>query len=125
MSEVLYKELSYRIVGAAMEVHKILGPGYLEKVYQNALAHELNLREIKFEQFVPLPVKYKGVIIGNYEVDLLVEQKIVLELKAVSAWHSRHKAQVLNYLATTGLKLAILLNFGTKSLQSKRIANSR
>jgi len=121
MAEILYKELSYMIIGAAMAVHTALGPGYLEKVYQNALAHELTLRDIKFEQLVKLPVLYRGVLVGEYEADFLINGLIVLELKAVNAFHPRHEAQALNYLAATGLRLAILLNFGTDELHYKRI----
>lgn len=121
MTEILYRELSYEIVGAAMEVHRILGPGYLEAVYQAALAHELLLRGIPFEQHRKLKVDYKGVVVGNYEADFVVADKIVLELKATSSLVKRDDAQTLNYLATTGLRLAILLNFGTESLQHQRI----
>lgn len=121
MTEILYRELSYEIVGAAMEVHRILGPGYLEAVYQAALAHELLLRGIPFEQHRKLKVDYKGVVVGNYEADFVVADKIVLELKATSSLVKRDDAQALNYLATTGLRLAILLNFGTESLQHQRI----
>jgi len=121
VAELLYKELSYAIVGAAMEVHRILGPGFLEAVYQAALAHELTLRGIRFEQFKKLPVYYKGVLVGDYEADFVVEDKIILELKAVSAFHPKHEAQALNYLAATGFRLAILLNFGADSLQHQRV----
>lgn len=121
MAEIIYKDLSYAIVGAAMEVHRILGPGYLEAVYQAALAHELTLRGIRFEQFKKLPVYYKGVLVGDYEADFVVEDKIILELKAVSAFHPKHEAQALNYLTATGFRLAILLNFGAESLQHQRV----
>ena len=121
MTEVLYKESSYEIIGAAMEVHRTLGPGFLEAVYQAALAHELTLRGIHFEQFKKLPVTYKGVLVGNYEADFVVEDKIILELKAISAFHPQHEAQAINYLTATGLRLARLLNFGSASLQHKRM----
>jgi len=84
MAEILFKELSFAIIGAAMEVHRILGPGYLEAVYQAALAHELTLRGIQFEQLKRLPVTYKGVLVGDYEADCVVAGKIILELKAIS-----------------------------------------
>ena len=125
MARIIYKELSYAIVGAAMEVHKILGPGFLEIVYQKALAQELTLRGIRFEQYKPLTVMYKGVEVGKYEADFVVEGKIILELKAVSALHPAHFAQAQNYLAATGFKLAILLNFGGNSLQYERVVNSK
>lgn len=119
--ELLYQELTFAIIGAAMEVHRILGPGYLEAVYQAALAHELTLRGIRFEQFKRLPVTYKGILVGDYVADFVVEDKIILEIKAVSALNTNHEAQALNYLAATGLRLALLLNFGARSLQHKRL----
>ncbi|MCU0503156.1 MAG: GxxExxY protein [Anaerolineae bacterium] len=121
MMELLYQELTFAIIGAAMEVHKILGSGYLEAVYQAALAHELTLRGIRFEQLKRLPVAYKGVLVGDYEADFVVEGKIILELKAISALNANHEAQALNHLAATGLRLALLLNFGARSLQHKRL----
>jgi GxxExxY protein len=121
MIEILHKELAYKIVGAAMEVHGILGPGFLEAVYQKALASELALRGICFEEYKPLPVDYKGNLVGNYEADILVEGEIILEIKSVSTLNERHRAQALHYLAATGLRLAILLNFGSVSLQHRRV----
>lgn len=122
MAEILFKELSFAIIGAAMEVHRILGPGYLEAVYQAALAHELTLRGIRFEQYKRLPVYYKGVLVGEYEADMVVEDQIILENKAISMLTKAHEAQALNYLTATGLRLAILINFGAPSLQQKRLA---
>jgi GxxExxY protein len=121
MAEIIHKELSYAIIGAAMEVHRILGPGFLEAVYQAALAHELTLRGIRFEQFKKLPVHYKGVLMGDYEADFVVEDKIILEIKAVSTLHPKHEAQAHHYLAATGLRLAILLDFGADSLEHQRV----
>ncbi len=121
MAEILYRELSYAIIGAAMEVHSVLGPGYLEAVYQAALAHELGLRGISHEQHKRLPVTYKGVLVGDYEADVAVEDKIILEIKAVSQLTDRHQAQALNYLTATGYHLALLLNFGADSLQRRRV----
>jgi GxxExxY protein len=121
MTEILFKELSYAIVGAAMEVHRVLGPGFLEAVYEAALAHELTLRGIRFEAQKRLPVYYKDQLVGEYIADLVVEGQIILEIKAVSKLTPAHEAQAHNYLAATGLRLAILLNFGAESLQQKRI----
>jgi GxxExxY protein len=121
VAEIIYKQLSYAIVGAAMEVHRILGPGFLEAVYQKALAHELTLRGIRFEQFKKLPVTYKGILVGEYEADFVIEGKIILEIKAVSKLHPRHEAQAINYLTATGFHLAILLNFGADSLEHQRM----
>lgn len=112
-----------------MEVHRILGPGFLEAVYQAALAHELTLRGIRFEQFKKLPVYYKGVLVGDYVADFVIEDKIILEIKAVSKLHPKHEAQAINYLTATGFRLAILLNpstglracFGADSLEHQRM----
>jgi GxxExxY protein len=121
MAEVLFKELSLAVVGAAMEVHRTLGSGFLEAVYQKALAHELRLRGILFEEQVYLPVTYKGIPVGDYIADFVVDGKIILELKAVKAIDDAHKAQAINYLAATGFELAIILNFGESSLKQERV----
>ncbi len=121
MTDILFKELSYAIVGAAMEVHRILGPGFLESVYEAALAYELTLRGIHFEPQKHLPVYYKEHLLGEYIADLVIEGQIIIELKAISAISAAHEAQAHHYLAATGLKLAIILNFGAESLQQKRI----
>ena len=121
MTEILFKELSYAIIGAAMEVHRVLGPGFLEAVYESALAYELTLRGIHFEPQKHLPVYYKDQLLGEYIADLVIEGQIILELKAISAISAAHEAQAHHYLAATGTKLAITLNFGAESLQQKRI----
>lgn len=121
MAELLYKELGYSIVGAAIEVHKVLGSAFLEAVYQKALAYEFLLRQILFEQQVHLPVTYKGQPAGDYKADFIVDNKIIVEIKAISTITSEHQSQALNYLAATGYRLAIILNFGASSLQQKRI----
>ena len=121
MTEILFKELSFAIIGAAMEVHRILGPGFLEAVYQAALEHELTLRGIPFEAQKRLAVTYKGRLVGDYVADIVVDSQIILELKAISALTKALEAQAHNYLAATGLRLAILLNFGAKSLQQERV----
>jgi len=96
MVELLYKELTFAVIGAAMEVHKILGPGFLEAVYQTALERELTLREIPFEQKVKLPVTYKDVSVGVYEADLVIDQKFIVEIKAVSKLNTSHQAQAMH-----------------------------
>ena len=120
MVEVCYKELSYTVVGAAMEVHKVLDPGFLEAVYRKALEHELKLENVPFAEQVRLPVAYKGKPVGDYIADFVIDEKINLEIKSVSSLNSAHEAQALNYLAATGYKLAILLNFGCTSLQQHK-----
>lgn len=122
---ILYKDLSYKIIGAAYEVHNELRPGFLEAVYENALAHEFKLQGIPFERQVRLPVRYKGIVAGNYVADMVVDKKVVLELKVVSTLNDAHKAQAINYLAATDLKLAILLNFAQRSLQQVRVVSKR
>jgi GxxExxY protein len=97
----------------------------LEGVYQAALAHELGLRAIRFEQFKKLPVTYRGLLIGEYEADIVVEGCVILEPKAVHSLHPKHEAQAINYLVATGLQLAILLNFGADSLEHKRVVRHR
>ena len=112
MSEILFKELSFAVFGTAIEVYNTLGSGFLEAVYQKALAHEFNLRGISFAEQVRLPVTYKGVLIGEYIADFVVDEKIIVEIKAVSHFKNKHQAQAMHYLAATGHQLAILLNFG-------------
>jgi GxxExxY protein len=124
MPDILFKELSFAIVGAAIEVHKQLGPGFLEAVYRKALLYEFIVRGIQYEEEKILPVYYKGQLIGEYRADVIVDGKIILELKAVSVLNKAHEAQAIHYLTATGLQLAILLNFGADSLQQKRIAKS-
>ena len=121
MVELLYKELTFLVIGAAMEVHRILGPGFLEAVYQSALERELTMRGIFFDRKVKLPVRYKDIIIGEYEADLVIDKKFVVEIKAVSKFNASHQAQAMHYLAATGLHLALLLNFGTGSLEHRRV----
>jgi GxxExxY protein len=121
MADILFKELSYAVVGAAMEVHRVLGAGFLEAVYEAALGHEFGLRAIPFECQKRLPVTYKGRLVGEYVADFVIDGKIILELKAISRLGPAHEAQAHHYLAATGLRLAILLNFGGTSLQQKRI----
>lgn len=124
MPEIIFKELSFVIIGAAMEVHKILGRGFLESVYQAALEKELTLRGIPFQHQVDLPVRYKGDLIGMYKADLVIDAKIIVEIKGISRLNASHDAQALHYLAATGLQLAILINFGMSSLEYRRVVRS-
>ena len=109
---------------ARMEVHQILGPGFLESVYQAALEKDLKLRVIPFQHQVELPVSYKGDLIGVYKADLVVDGKIIVEIKGISRLNASHEAQAIHYLAVTGLQLAILMNFGAGSLESRRVVKS-
>ena len=111
-------ELSYKIIGAALELHKILGPGLLESVYETALAYDLDQLGISVQTQVPMPLVYKEVKqeIG-YRIDLLVENKIIVEIKSVEALAPVHFAQTLTYLKLADKKLALLINFNTKLLK--------
>lgn len=120
MAEKVYphQDLTEKIIGAAIEVHRALGPGLLESIYQTCLAHEMALRELRFEKEKPLPVEYKGIKLeGGYRLDFVVEDKVVVELKAVDSIHDVHKAQLLTYLKLTGCKVGLLLNFNSAALK--------
>jgi GxxExxY protein len=113
--------LTGRIIGCPLSVLHGLGTGYLEKVYERALAHELRKGGLVVSQQHPMVVRYDGVVVGEYAVDLLVEQTILVELKVARAIDEIHLAQCLNYLKGTGLQLCLLLNFGKPRLEIKRI----
>jgi len=119
--DIVYKELSYEVVGLAMEVHRKLGFGFLEKVYENALMILFDKHEIPAQQQVPLRVYFEGKAVGDYLADILVDSKIILELKSVDKIVDAHRAQVLNYLRATRLKLGMILNFSKKSLEYERL----
>jgi GxxExxY protein len=113
--------LSKRVIGCALSVLGTLGVGFLEKVYENALAHELRKGRLTASQQHGIVVRYDGVEVGEYAVDLLVEQSVLVELKAVRALDDIHRAQCLNYLKASGLRLCLLINFGNTRLEIKRI----
>ncbi|MFQ5771849.1 MAG: GxxExxY protein [bacterium] len=117
---IIYKKLSYKIVGLAMEVHNKLGFGFLEKVYENALMILLEKNGIPAQQQAPVRVYFEGKVVGDYYADILVDNKIILELKAIDKIIDVHRAQVLNYLRATGLRLAMILNFGKSSFEYER-----
>lgn len=121
--KIIYPELSYKIVGFAMDVHNSLGYGFLEKVYENSMMVLLRRAGIKAQQQAPIKVFFEGETVGDYIADILVEDIIILELKSVEKISNAHKAQALNYLKATGLRLAILLNFGKECLEYERLAN--
>lgn len=110
-----------RVIGCAFVVGNTLGVGFLEKVYENALVHELREHGLKVEQQRPIEVWYDGVIVGNYQADLLVEESVITELKAVTALNQVHFAQCMNYLKATGLTLGLLINFGNPKIEIKRV----
>ena len=121
MTDVVFKELSYQVMAAVFEVHNTLGFGFLEKIYERALLKELRLQEIPVEAQKEMKVFYKGDKIVTYFADLVVNDEILLELKAVSNLNNIHKAQVLNYLKATGLKLGLLINFGKERVEYERL----
>lgn len=119
-----HKELTHAIIGAAMEVHKTLGNGFQEVIYQRALAIELADRNINFSREHNMTIEYKGHDIGIRRVDFFVEDTIMVELKAIINLEDVHLAQAMNYVEAYNLEIGLLLNFGAKSLQFKRVHNN-
>jgi len=112
-------ELTEKVIGCAIEVHKSLGPGLLEAAYEQCFAKELNLEEIKFKTQVPLPVKYKGMKLEcGYRVDFLVEKALIIELKSIEKILDIHKAQILTYMKLASIKVGLLINFNVKLLKN-------
>lgn len=120
-----YSELTSKIIGCAMEVHKLLGNGFQEVIYQRALAKELNLQNVEFAREFEMPVIYKDEQIGTRRVDFLVNDVVSVELKAIIQLEDVHLAQALNYLEAYNIEVGLLINFGSKSLQFKRLVNPR
>jgi len=121
MADIIYEELSFQVMSAVFEVHNVLGPGFLEKVYENALVKEFALRGIKVETQKEINVSYKGGNVGHYYADILVDGKVIIELKAADKLSRLNEAQLLNYLKATGIKLGYLINMGSKSVEYKRL----
>ncbi len=112
-------EITERVIGAAIEVHRALGPGLLESAYEECLAHELALGGVTFDRQRPLPVEYKGVMLDcEYRLDLLVENTVVVEIKAVSEIEPVHEAQLLTYLRLGGWRVGLLINFNVPVLKN-------
>lgn len=114
-------ETTNRIIGAAFVVANAIGSGFLEKVYENALVHELKKSGLSVEQQKPVRIIYDGIVVGEYVADLVVQGSVIVELKAVKALDEIHMAKCLNYLKATGLRVCLLINFGTPRLQIKRL----
>ena len=122
MDKIVFKEESFKIIGACIEVHKTLGCGFLEPVYQEALEIEFKNQSIPFEREKELKIYFKGIELRKrYNADFVFYEKIIVEVKALSQLVSDHEAQLLNYLKATGCKLGLLVNFGEKSLRYKRL----
>ncbi|BEV03427.1 GxxExxY protein [Chryseobacterium gambrini] len=118
-----HNALTHKIIGAAMEVHKRLGNGFQEVIYQRALSIEMNLQSIAHEREKEMPLMYKGYDVGTRRVDFFVEEQIMVEIKAVINLEDVHLAQAKNYLEAYKMETGLLINFGAKSLQFKRIFN--
>lgn len=118
---IIEKELSYAIVQAAFEVHNTLGPGFPEKIYEEAMSRELPSRGIEIERQKRVIVNYKGESLGEFFLDTVANKRVILEYKAVSEIARIHKQQALSYLKATGLELAIVINFGAERVQSSRV----
>jgi GxxExxY protein len=115
-----HQALTHSIIGAAMRVHSTLGPGFLESVYQHALAWELRTRGIVVESERRLQVRYRGLLVGDFVADLIVDGCVIIEMKAVRSLVGAHEAQLVNYLAATSIDVGLLFNFGACSLQYRR-----
>jgi GxxExxY protein len=123
--ELLYKDLTGKILGAAMEVHKELGCGFLEALYQEAFEHELKLKKMRFIRQKPHRVTYKGVVLRHpYIPDLIIEDKVVVDLKAIREITPIEEAQMINYLKITNLEVGLIINFAGRSLEWKRLVLS-
>ena len=116
------RSLSERVIQCAFEVSNQLGAGFLEAVYENALCIEMKRQGIEFQRQKSIEVIYKDQVIGNYIADIVVENKLLIELKALSDFSKQHEAQLMNYLKATGIKVGLLLNFGTPRVSVRRIA---
>ena len=117
-------DVTYTINGAVFEVNRVLGPGFLEKVYENALLIELRSRGLKAESQVQIKVLYKEDVVGEYIADIFVEDRVVVELKTVESLEKIHEAQLLNYLKATGLNIGMLVNFRHPKAEIKRLVHN-
>jgi len=125
MDDIIFKDESFNIVGACMAVHRELGCGFLEAVYQEALEEEFKLRNIPYIREPLLTITYKGKLLNKkYQADFICYENIIVELKALSELNSVHQSQLINYLKASKMKLGVLVNFGQKSLISKRVLNN-
>jgi len=118
-------EISREVIGSAMAVHRKLGCGFLENVYENALAIELRQRKFTFQRQMPLPIYYHGEIVGRYFVDMVIEDVLLLELKATKTLTPVCHSQLLSYLNASEIQIGLLINFGSSSLQLKRVTISK
>ena len=124
-NEYKYSDITGKIIGCAMEVHKILGNGFQEVIYQRALANEMRLQNLNFGREIEMQIFYKGEEIGTRRVDFFIENVIYLEIKAIAALDNNHLNQAINYLEAFNLEVGLLINFGSTSLEFKRVVNSK
>ncbi len=120
-TNIIYPELSYQIMGAIFEVHKELGPGFLESVYKKALIEELSQRGLRVTTEKVIDLMYKNKKIGIHRLDLVVDDKVVIEIKAVEWFSVHHKSQIISYLKASGYKLGILVNFSKSKVEFRRV----
>jgi len=125
MEEYKYKEITGRVIGAAMQVHKVLGNGFQEVIYQRALEMEMPYFNLSFNREFDMPIFYRNEQIGKRRVDFLVEEVVSVELKAVIKLEDVHLAQAINYLEAYHIEVGLLINFGSKSLEIKRLINTK
>jgi GxxExxY protein len=116
-----HSELTENVIGAAFEISRVLGAGFLEKIYERALIRELALRGVSAKPQVPFPVCYKGQCLGEYVADMVVDDKLIVELKCVDHFANEHLAQCINYLKASGLRVALLINFQRPKVEWKRV----
>jgi GxxExxY protein len=121
--QVLFPELCYKILEICFDIHNAIGPGFTENIYETAFAYELTSRKVAFEQQKPITVPYKNTVLGIYRLDFVIDQKIIVELKAVNALDTIFKQQVVSYLKATSLKLGLLINFGSRRVEHVRVVN--
>ena len=125
MEEYKYKEITGRVIGAAMQVHKVLGNGFQEVIYQRALEMEMPYFNLSFKREFDMPIFYRNEQIGKRRVDFLVEEVVSVELKAIIKLEDVHLAQAINYLEAYHIEVGLLINFGSKSLEIKRLINTK
>ena len=125
MKSYKYREITEKIIGVAQKVHNTLGYGFLEKVYQNALVIELRTLGFDVEVEQPIAVQYQGEIVGNYVADIVVDGKVILEIKAVKELSEIHEVQLVNYLKATGIEVGLLINFGRSVTVKRRVMDKK
>jgi GxxExxY protein len=124
-TQLKHSEITGKTIGCCMEVHKTLGNGFQEEIYQRALSHEMKINGLNFQREHEMPIFFKDTKVGTRRVDFLVEDKVSVELKALTELEDVHLAQAINYLEAYNLEIGLLINFGAKSLEYKRLMNNK